>query len=212
MLQRARQVIVTAGEIIDEAMAKKIDEAGIDSVVIRSPLTCEARYGMCVKCYGWDFGTKNLVEVGMPVGVIAAQSIGEPGTQLTLKTKHAAGVVGAIDVTQGLPRVEELVEARLPKVVSALSEITGKVHIGETDEGWKITVTANGTPKEEKEYIIAKTLELAVEDGQQLSRRSLGQRSFGHQRNSFHKRSSCSSGISCCRSSKSLRISGNSDK
>jgi DNA-directed RNA polymerase subunit beta' len=106
-----------------------------------------------------------LVEIGSPVGVVAAQSIGEPGTQLTLRTKHAAGVVG-VDVTQGLPRVEELVEARLPKVVSALSEIAGKVRIGETDEGWKVTVVTKGTPKEEKEYIIPKTLELAVEDGE----------------------------------------------
>jgi DNA-directed RNA polymerase subunit beta' len=161
---KKKKVIVTAGEIIDEACAKKIDELGINSVTIRSPLTCEARYGMCVKCYGWDLGTKNLVEIGSPVGVVAAQSIGEPGTQLTLRTKHAAGVVG-VDVTQGLPRVEELVEARLPKVVSALSEITGKASISETDEGWKISITSKGTPKEEREYIIPKTLELAVEDG-----------------------------------------------
>lgn len=165
---KGKTVIVAAGDVIDETAAKKIDEAGITSVIVRSPLTCGARYGMCVKCYGWDLGTKAMVEVGMPVGVVAAQSIGEPGTQLTLKTKHAAGVVGAIDVTQGLPRVEELVEARLPKVVSALSEITGKAHITETDEGWKVTITSKGTPKEEKEYIIAKTLELAIEDGSQV--------------------------------------------
>lgn len=161
-----KTIIVPAGEVINEAAAKKIDEEGIDSVFVRSPLTCEARHGICVKCYGWDLGSKSLVEVGTPVGVIAAQSIGEPGTQLTLKTKHAAGAVGAIDVTQGLPRVEELVEARLPKVVSALSEITGKARISETDEGWKVTVTSKSTPKEEKEYIIPKTLELDVEDGE----------------------------------------------
>ena len=160
-----KTVITPANELIDEVMAKKIDESGIVSVFIRSPLTCDARYGMCQKCYGWDLGTKNLVEIGMPVGVIAAQSIGEPGTQLTLRTKHAAGMVG-VDVTQGLPRVEELVESRLPKVVSALSEIPGKVHVAEVEQGWKVTVTGSGTPKEEKEYIIAKTLELAVEDGQ----------------------------------------------
>jgi DNA-directed RNA polymerase subunit beta' len=119
-----------------------------------------------MKCYGWDLGSKKMVEIGSPVGVIAAQSIGEPGTQLTLKTKHAAGAVGVVDVTQGLPRVEELVEARIPKVVSSLSEIAGKVKIAETEQGWKVTVTAKGTPKEEKEYILPKTLELSVEDGQ----------------------------------------------
>lgn len=162
--KNGKTVLAPAGEIIDEATAKKIDEEGITSVVIRSPLTCTARYGMCQKCYGWDLGTKKLVDIGMPVGVVAAQSIGEPGTQLTLRTKHAAGVIG-VDVTQGLPRVEELVEARLPKVVSALSEITGKARIAETDEGWKVTITSKGTPKEEKEYIIPKTLELAVADG-----------------------------------------------
>ena len=160
-----KTVIVPAGEIIDEATAKKIDEKGIVSVFVRSPLTCGARHGICVKCYGWDLGTKALVEIGSPVGVVAAQSIGEPGTQLTLRTKHSAGVVG-VDVTQGLPRVEELVEARLPKVVSALSEITGKARVSETDEGWKVTIVSKGTPKEEKEYIIPKTLELDIEDGE----------------------------------------------
>lgn len=164
MSKNGKKVLVPAGEIIDEAVAKKIDEEGITSVFIRSPLTCAARYGICTKCYGWDLGTKKVVDLGMPVGVIAAQSIGEPGTQLTLRTKHAAGVVG-VDVTQGLPRVEELMEARTPKVVSALSEIAGKVSVSETDEGWKVTVTAKGTPKEEREYIIPKTLGLAVEDG-----------------------------------------------
>jgi len=104
------------------------------------------------------------VEIGTPVGVIAAQSIGEPGTQLTLKTKHAAGIVG-IDVTQGLPRVEELIEARTPKVMSPLAEISGRVRIGDTEEGWKITITSTKTkPKEERSYLIPKTVKLAVSD------------------------------------------------
>jgi DNA-directed RNA polymerase subunit beta' len=104
------------------------------------------------------------VEVGSPVGIIAAQSVGEPGTQLTLRTKHAAGAVG-VDVTQGLPRVEELVEARTPKVVSTMSEISGKAIVSETEEGYRVVVTGTGKIKEEREYIIAKTLELSVKDG-----------------------------------------------
>lgn len=158
----------TAGDnqLIDEVTAKKINEDEKAEVVIRSPLTCEARYGICVKCYGWDLSTKKEVEQGVPVGVVAAQSIGEPGTQLTLRTKHAAGMVG-VDVTQGLPRVEEIFEGRTPKVTSALSEISGKVRVAETEAGWKITVTqaAKDAPKEEREYVIAKTLQLAVSDG-----------------------------------------------
>jgi len=164
---KGKEVIVASGELIDEAKAKKIDENGVTSVFVRSPLSCGARHGMCVKCYGWDLGTKNLVELGMPVGVVAAQSIGEPGTQLTLRTKHAAGMVG-VDVTQGLPRVEELVEARLPKVVSALSEINGKAVVSESDEGWRVVITTKSLPKETKEYIIPKTLELAVNDGEMV--------------------------------------------
>lgn len=158
------KTLVAKGDLIDEELAKKIDESGVIEVEIRSPLTCQARYGICAKCYGLDLGNKKIVEMGMPVGVVAAQSIGEPGTQLTLRTKHAAGAVG-VDVTQGLPRVEELVEARIPKVVSPIAEITGKARIAETDAGWKVTITTRGTPKEEKEYIIAKTLQLAFEDG-----------------------------------------------
>ncbi len=165
MDKSGKKALFSAGQIVDEDMAKAIDEAGASEVIIRSPLTCNTRYGMCATCYGWDLGTKKLVEIGMPVGVVAAQSIGEPGTQLTLRTKHAAGMVG-VDVTQGLPRVEELVESRTPKVVSALSEITGKVKVSETEEGWSVTVTSKGTPKEEREYIIPKTLQLAVKDGE----------------------------------------------
>ncbi len=163
----SKKAMFVAGDLLDEAAAKQIDEANITEVTIRSPLSCDTRYGMCSKCYGWDLGTKKPVEIGMPVGVVAAQSIGEPGTQLTLRTKHAAGMVG-VDVTQGLPRVEELVESRTPKVVSALSEIAGRVRVNESDEGWKVTITSKGSPKEEREYIIPKTLQLAIKDGELL--------------------------------------------
>jgi DNA-directed RNA polymerase subunit beta' len=161
-----KKTIVAKDGLIDESMASQIEEAGIDEVSVYSPLTCTARYGLCAKCYGIDLSSKANIEIGTPVGVVAAQSIGEPGTQLTLKTKHSAGIVG-VDVTQGLPRVEELFEARTPKILSPLAEISGKVSVTETDEGWKIVISSVSIkPKEEREYVIAKTINLAVEDKQ----------------------------------------------
>lgn len=161
-----KKILVASGDIVTEEAAKDIDKLGINEVTVRSPLTCDLRYGICAKCYGWDLSNKKMVEVGTPVGVVAAQSIGEPGTQLTMRTKHSGGVVG-VDVTQGLPRVEELFESRTPKVLSPLSEIAGKVRIAEVEDGWKVTVTSvNAKPKEEREYLIPKTISLAVEDGQ----------------------------------------------
>lgn len=160
-----KEIVVKKNEIIDEDTAKKISEDdNISEIGVRSPLTCASRHGVCRKCYGWDVSTRDVVDMGMPVGVVAAQSIGEPGTQLTLRTKHSGGVVG-VDVTQGLPRVEELVEARTPKVLAPLSEVAGKVRIAEVDEGYKVFVTTQTKPKEEREYIIPKTIKLLVEDG-----------------------------------------------
>lgn len=157
-------VIAVKGDQINDDLACKIDSLKDPVVEIRSPLTCQSRHGLCVKCYGWDLSTKEDVTIGTPVGVVAAQSIGEPGTQLTLRTKHSAGVVG-VDVTQGLPRVEELVEARTPKVASAIAEISGKVTVVEIDDGYKVAIKGQGKVKEEREYVVPKALELAVEDG-----------------------------------------------
>ena len=158
--------LAVKGDLIDPIKAKEIVAAGVEEITVRSAITCAARYGICAKCYGTDLSNQKLVTYGTPVGVIAAQSIGEPGTQLTLKTKHAAGIVG-VDVTQGLPRVEELFEARTPKVLAPLTEISGKVRVAETEEGWKVTVISTQVkPKEERDYIIPKTMQLAVEDKQ----------------------------------------------
>lgn len=118
------EVIVTSDEVISEDQAKQIDDAGIESVTIRSAFTCNTKHGVCQKCYGRNLATGSDVEVGEAVGIIAAQSIGEPGTQLTMRTFHTGGVAGD-DITQGLPRIQELFEARNPKGQAVISEIHG---------------------------------------------------------------------------------------
>ncbi|MBE3519817.1 MAG: DNA-directed RNA polymerase subunit beta' [Firmicutes bacterium] len=133
------EVIVEEGQEIDEDRAKAIVDAGIEEVQVRSVLTCETRHGVCVKCYGRNLATGSMVEVGEAVGIMAAQSIGEPGTQLTLRTFHLGGVAGE-DITQGLPRVEELFEARKPKGQAAIAEIAGTVEIVEGDKKREIRI------------------------------------------------------------------------
>ena len=136
-----KKVLVEAGEMITENIASKIIKAGITKVEIRSVLTCKSEGGVCQKCYGRNLATGNLVETGEAVGVMAAQSVGEPGTQLTMRTFHTGGVASAEDITQGLPRVEELFEARTPKYKATIAEISGKVtNISENNLKYTITV------------------------------------------------------------------------
>ncbi len=167
-VKQAKQVLVKAGDIITPELAAQINQAGIESVWIRSPLTCQAPKGVCAACYGWDFSTRDMVEMGVPVGVIAAQSIGEPGTQLTMRVKHSGGIVGT-DVTQGLPRVEELLEARNPKNPALLADISGKVSIKETDDEIELTIKTTSQPVEEKIYTLGKNINLQVENGDLVS-------------------------------------------
>ncbi len=135
--------IVERNQEIDEALARLIDEAGVDEVLVRSPLTCQARYGVCRTCYGRNLATGERVGIGEAVGIIAAQSIGEPGTQLTMRTFHTGGVAGGLDITAGLPRVEELFEARMPKGKAEISHIDGVVEIIQTENGGrKVKVTS----------------------------------------------------------------------
>jgi DNA-directed RNA polymerase subunit beta' len=134
-------ILVERNQAITEEVARAIDEAGIDEVLVRSPLTCEARYGVCRLCYGRNLATGELVGIGEAVGIIAAQSIGEPGTQLTMRTFHTGGVAG-LDITAGLPRVEELFEARVPKGKAEISHIDGVVEIIRSDTGTKVKVTS----------------------------------------------------------------------
>lgn len=160
-----KKVLIAKGELIDETNVKLLDEHNVETIVVRSPITCKAQVGMCAKCYGRDFSTTQLIEIGTPAGVVAAQSIGEPGTQLTMRVRHAGGIVG-LDVTQGLPRVEELFECRTPRVLSPISEIAGKVEVTETDQGYKIIVRNTSLkPVEEREYTVPLTSELKVKTG-----------------------------------------------
>jgi DNA-directed RNA polymerase subunit beta' len=134
------EIIVRRNEMIDEEIAGRIIDAGIEEVVIRSVLTCRTRHGVCKKCYGRNLALGTPVEIGEAVGIIAAQSIGEPGTQLTMRTFHTGGVAGD-DITQGLPRVQELFEARNPKGQAVISEISGKVvDIRETKDRREIEI------------------------------------------------------------------------
>ncbi|MBI2338690.1 DNA-directed RNA polymerase subunit beta' [Candidatus Daviesbacteria bacterium] len=162
---KGRKVLVKKGTVLTEDTIAQILKAGVVKVSARSPLTCEARYGICSMCYGFDLTTRKMVAIGTPVGVVAAQAIGEPGTQLTMRTFHTGGIVG-LDITQGLPRVEELFEARTPKIVAPMSEIAGKVSIVETDMGIRVRVRTTQKPHEEREYIIPATSTLVVEEGQ----------------------------------------------
>jgi DNA-directed RNA polymerase subunit beta' len=133
-------LLVERNEIITEESAARIDEAGVDEALVRSPLTCEARNGVCRACYGRNLATGEMVGSGEAVGIIAAQSIGEPGTQLTMRTFHTGGVAGGMDITAGLPRVEELFEARIPKGKAEISHIDGIVEIIRGDGMTKVKV------------------------------------------------------------------------
>ena len=139
---RSRTLLVERNEMITEEVAARIDEAGIDEALVRSPLTCEARNGVCRACYGRNLATGEMVGSGEAVGIIAAQSIGEPGTQLTMRTFHTGGVAGGMDITAGLPRVEELFEARIPKGKAEISHIDGIVEIIRGDGMTKVKVVS----------------------------------------------------------------------
>ena len=140
-----KETILEAGEMITENIVAKIKKCDIKKIEIRSVLTCKTANGVCQKCYGRNLATGNLVETGEAVGIMAAQSIGEPGTQLTMRTFHTGGVAGGDDITQGLPRVEELFEARIPKFKATIAEITGKVISIEEQNGKHTIVIENAS-------------------------------------------------------------------
>lgn len=163
---KSKKVLIKKGDIIDNNILEVIENSEVKTVDIRSPLTCKCRVGLCQKCYGWDLSTRKLVDIGVPVGVIAAQSVGEQGTQLTLRTKHTGGVLG-VDVTQGLPRIQELFEVRMPKVPSPIAEIDGKIKIKENLDGYEIKLTGKDKNSAAKviNYLLPKNVTLLVADG-----------------------------------------------
>ncbi len=164
---RTGEIIVEAGQEIDEPKVDRINRLQIPQVQVRSPLTCELRHGVCRKCYGRNLARGTLVEVGEAVGIIAAQSIGEPGTQLTMRTFHTGGVAGAEDITQGLPRVEELFEARTPKGKAIIADIDGIVEILRDDDLRRVKIVSSEIYRDE--YALPEGYEVLVKDGDRVN-------------------------------------------
>ena len=160
------EIILDRNDIIDDDAVDKLEAANVEAVMVRSPMNCEAQKGVCQKCYGTSLATMRPAMQGEAVGIIAAQSIGEPGTQLTMRTFHTGGIVGA-DITSGLPRVEELFEARAPKGEAVLSEIAGDVEVTELPEGRSIRIVS--TEEYSDEYVLPKGFSSIVQDGDMVS-------------------------------------------
>ena len=157
-----KELIVDTNTMITEKIADEIVAAGIEKLKVRSVLGCRSKHGVCQKCYGMGLARRDLVSIGEAIGIIAAQSIGEPGTQLTMRTIHSGGVAGVADITQGLPRVEELFEARKPKGLAIISEIEGKVKIKETKKKKEVIVTGKDNSKS---YTIPFGSKMKVKEG-----------------------------------------------
>ena len=159
------EVLVRINEPIDYQMARTIVSRGITECLVRSVLTCRTENGVCARCYGENMAHGGKVDVGEAVGIIAAQAIGEPGTQLTMRTFHTGGIAGAEDITQGLPRVEELFEARKPKRDAILAEISGTVSKQDTKKRQELVITSDEDPQDHKAYQITYGSRLKVEEG-----------------------------------------------
>jgi DNA-directed RNA polymerase subunit beta' len=161
------EVIATPGEMLEQEHLDRIEALGINKVMVRSPLTCSLRHGMCATCYGRDLARGGLIKIGEAVGIIAAQSIGEPGTQLTLRTFHTGGVAAGSDITHGLPRVQELFEARIPKGEAVISDIDGRVELDQQDGVRVLKVIHHEVFTDE--YPVPKNYRILVEDEQSIT-------------------------------------------
>ena len=160
-------VVAVAGSDVGDVLINELIAAGVETIKVRSVLTCESAVGVCAACYGRSLATGKLVDIGEAVGIIAAQSIGEPGTQLTMRTFHQGGTAGADDITQGLPRVTELFEARTPKGASPIAEAAGRIEIEDTEKQRRIILTPDNGD-EPQIYPVLKRATLLVEDGQHV--------------------------------------------
>jgi DNA-directed RNA polymerase subunit beta' len=174
--EKSGEVIVARNAEIDEEAIEKIEAAALDRVSVRSPLTCAARHGVCRMCYGRNLATGELVELGQAVGIIAAQSIGEPGTQLTMRTFHTGGVAGE-DITQGLPRVEELFEARIPKGQATMTEIDGTVEVPPASGDQPIAVRVTHREAYDTSFKLTPQHEILVANGDEVTEGQLLARS-----------------------------------
>ncbi len=161
---KTAEVLVEADSLISEDAAIKIQQAGVEEVTVRNILSCKTKNGLCAKCYGANMSSSNIVKIGEAVGIIAAQSIGEPGTQLTMRTFHTGGVASVMDITQGLPRVVELFEARKPKGEAMVADIRGTVSI-KNDNGQRV-VTIKGKDDNEFKYKIPFGAKLTIKEGE----------------------------------------------
>ncbi len=165
------KIIAKRGELMDEILTKKIVDSSVGEILVRSPITCESLNGICQKCYGLDLAWRKLIDLGEAVGVVAAQSIGEPGTQLTLRTFHTGGVAQAVDITQGLPRVEEIFEARIPKGEAPMSEVDGEIiEIKKINHQKFIRIKPNDKKSRVLEYVISETVTLWVKNGEEVKK------------------------------------------
>ena len=160
----AGNVLAEAGADVSDELIEKLFKAGVKELRVRSVLTCESAIGVCALCYGRSMASNVLVDIGEAVGIIAAQSIGEPGTQLTMRTFHTGGVASADDITQGLPRIQELFEARTPKGVAPISEVSGRVTIEDTEKSYKIVVTPDDG-SEPQSYTILRRAASKLQNG-----------------------------------------------
>ena len=176
---KTKKVILKKNELIDKPKAEEIQALGTEKLLVRSPIACKSRFGICKMCYGFDLGKNKLIEKGETVGIVAAQAIGEPGTQLTLRTFHTGGIAGGADITQGLPRVEEIFEARIPRGKAAISELKGEVASIKDNSGQKIVRIEGWIENKEKkgskrkaakEYIISPQTGVWVQKGDSVEK------------------------------------------